>query len=196
MKSSRAMPSEAANATGASSLASLDEAGQQRALRNLVRNSWWPNPDTIIEDLLRLSDGTRGRTGPRSYADVEKALAGKRKARAARNAGNRAKLEQERKAIKARRRSPPGQGIADRMLRAMQPGEWYGAGDLARAVGAGRGARSKVAQTLLRRRLVERTRNPAWSSAPVDPWRIMAGEIREPKWLYRLTATAAKGLAA
>src|SRR5687768_11301011 len=81
----RATPSEAAD-VGASSLASLDEAGQDHVLQNAVQKAWWPNPHTIIEDILRATDDRRGRTGPRSYAEIEKALAGKRKARAARNA--------------------------------------------------------------------------------------------------------------
>ena len=73
----------------------------------------------------------------------------------------------------------------------MHPNEWYGAGDLVRAVGAGRDARCKLGHVLLPRGLVERARNPAWSGAPVDPWRIMGGEVREPKWLNRLTGNGA-----
>jgi hypothetical protein len=144
---------------------------------------------TLIENILRAADGKRRRTDPRPYAEVGRCVAGKRKALATRNAGKHAVLEQERKARKARRRSAPGQGIADKILQVMQPGEWYGAGDLVRAVGAGRDARCKLGQVLLPRRRVERARNPAWSTAPINPWRIMAGEVREPKWLYRLTGT-------
>ena len=167
------------------------ERHQRDILRNCLSGLRSLDSDSLIENILRATDDRRRRTDPRPYAEVERCVAGKRKARATRNAGKRAALEQERKATKSRRRSPPGHGIADRLLRAMHPNEWYGAGDLVRAVGAGRDARCKLGHVLLPRGLVERARNPAWSVAPVDPWRIMGGEVREPKWLYRLTGNGA-----
>lgn len=80
-----------------------------------------------------------------------------------------------------------GDRIADRMLAGMEPGGWYGRGDLIRFAGVGRYARGKVQQYLLARGYVERARNPEWRRLPA-PSEIMAGAEVEPEFLYRLTA--------
>lgn len=82
----------------------------------------------------------------------------------------------------------PGQSIADRMLRAMAPGSWYGMGDLARLAGVERNGRGKVHQVMVRRGWIERQRNPQWSGKVPNPWEIMDGAEPEPEWLYRMTA--------
>ena len=92
-------------------------------------------------------------------------------------------------------RALPGQSIADRMLRAMQPGEWYGMGDISRMIGASASARAKVHQVLLRRGWVEKARNPAFRGI-LDPWSIMAGAEPEPLHLFRLTELGLKMKAA
>ncbi len=60
------------------------------------------------------------------------------------------------------------------MLAAVQPGQWYGMGDIARMIGATRSERGRVHQVLLRRGWVEKVRNPAYRGI-LSPWQIMAG---------------------
>lgn len=90
--------------------------------------------------------------------------------------------------IRNLRRAAPGQGIADRMLRAMRPGQWYGQGDLMRLAGTDRSGRSKVA-VLVKRAWIEKAKNPAWQGRQVSPQEIAAGVEPEPQHLYRLTVT-------
>jgi hypothetical protein len=92
-------------------------------------------------------------------------------------------------------RALPGQSIADRMLQAMQPCEWYGMGDIARMSGVDRSARGKVHQILLRRAWIEKAVNPAFRGT-LDPWEIMRGAEPEPQHLYRLTELGLKVKAA
>jgi hypothetical protein len=68
----------------------------------------------------------------------------------------------------------------------MEPGSWYGVGDITRALGEPRSSRGVVQQVLLPRGLVRRARNPA-RGVRLNPWQIMAGGDQEPDWLYRLT---------
>lgn len=82
---------------------------------------------------------------------------------------------------------PPGEDIASRMLRVMEPGKWYGMGDVARLAGIDRTGRGKVHQVLLRRKWVEQARNPGWSAQIPNPWEIHSGAEPQPKNLYRLT---------
>ena len=150
------------------------------------REPWEPNPDTILEDLIAWANNTRTSTGPRTFAEVEAAVAGKRRAARARRDVAQAKriavmelAELERKARGT---------MQARILRAMEPGLWYGAYDVLRAVDAPKGSHVWFSREARSGGLVGRQRNPAWSAKPVQPWRILSGEIREPKWLYRLTA--------
>jgi hypothetical protein len=82
---------------------------------------------------------------------------------------------------------PPGEDIASRMLKAMEPQAWYGMGDLIRMIGETRQARSKVHQTLVKRGWVEKARNPRYSARRFSPDEIEAGAEPEPEHLYRLT---------
>lgn len=83
-------------------------------------------------------------------------------------------------------RPAAGQDIASRMLRAMEPGQWYGMGDLMRMIDESRSARSKVVG-LWRQGAIERVRNPAYSGLKLNPWEIMGGAEPHPQHLYRLT---------
>lgn len=121
----------------------------------------------------------------RPWQDIEASRAGRRAADTAKQQAATERALARQKA--ARPLVPRGEGIAHRMLAAMQPGEWYGMGDLARMVGADRTARGKVHQVLVKRGWVEAARNPAYSGATLDPWEIMAGAEPQPERLYRLT---------
>jgi hypothetical protein len=150
------------------------------------------NPTAIWETVRRLLDEndrswrfTR-KGDKRPWYDIEASVSAKRRIRA----GKQEALT-ERSLARARERGnryrpPPGQSIAERMLRAMQPGAWYGMGDIARMAGVDRSARAKVPQVLLRRNWIEKAANPAYRGT-LDPWQIMAGAEPEPQHLYRLT---------
>jgi hypothetical protein len=121
----------------------------------------------------------------RPWGDIAASVSAKQQIRAAKQ-----KAATERWLARARecnRYQPsPGQSIADRMLRAMQPEAWYGMGDIARMAGVDASARAKVHQVLLRRHWIEKAGNPAFRGT-LNPWQIMAGAEPEPKHLYRLT---------
>lgn len=141
-----------------------------------------------VEGLARRD---RGRRGKRSLAEIEhwkKVWHGNRRRRA--RAASDARAAQLRAERKAARRRPDGrtfgESIADRMLAAMAPGEWYGAHDLARAVNGPRDWHGKVLQVLRPRGYVERAPNPAWRPG-LPSRRYAAGEPVAPRWLYRLT---------
>ena len=128
------------------------------------------------------------------WCDIDRSLESKR-----RNKAERQQAATERTLGLARAknlcRALPGQSIADRMLRAMRPGEWYGMGDIARMTGVGRSARGKVQQILLPRGWVEQVANPAFRGI-LDPWQIMRGAEPEPQFLYRLTEVGLQAKAA
>jgi hypothetical protein len=130
----------------------------------------------------------------RPLYDVAKSVASKKRIRAERR---QAVMDHILAAARKRNlcRALPGQSIADRMLRTMQPGEWYGMGDIARMAGIHKSGRGKVHQILLRRGWVEQAANPAFRGI-LDPWQIMAGGEPEPQHLYRLTELGLKVKAA
>jgi hypothetical protein len=121
----------------------------------------------------------------RSPADIAKSVEAKRRAREARQL---AAAERTLADTRVRRlsRAPSGGSIADRMLRAMEPGNWYGMGDIARMAGVGSSARAKVHQVLLRRGWAEKAENPAFRGI-LSPPDILAGAEPEPLHLFRLT---------
>jgi hypothetical protein len=121
----------------------------------------------------------------RPLYDVAKSVASKKRIRAERR---QAVVDRTLAAARKRNlcRALPGQSIADRMLQAMTPGAWLGMGDIARLAGATKSQRGKVHQVLLRRRWVEKARNPEFRGI-LDPWQIMAGAEPEPLHLFRLT---------
>ena len=159
--------------------------------------SFTNSPTAIWEAVRRLLDENdrswrftrKGDKRPRY--DIEASVSAKRRIRA-----DKQEAATERSLARARERSNryrplPGQSIADRMLRAMQHGAWYGMGDIARLAGVDRSARAKVHQVLLRRRWIEKADNPAFRGT-LDPWQIMAGAEPEPQHLYRLTELGLK----
>jgi len=163
--------------------------------------SFTNSPTAIWETVRRLLDEndrswrfTR-KGDKRPGYDIEASVSAKRRIRA-----DKQEAATERSLARARERSNryrplPGQSIADRMLRAMQPGAWYGMGDIARMAGVDRSARTKVHQVLLRRRWIEKAGNPAYRGR-LDPWQIMRGMEPEPQHLYRLTEAGLKVKAA
>jgi hypothetical protein len=158
------------------------------------------SPTAIWETVRRLLDESdrswrfTKKGDKRPWYDIEASVSAKRRVRA-----DKQKAVMERSQARpqecSRYRPLPGRSIADRMLRAMQPGAWYGMGDIARMAGVDRSARAKVHQVLLRRRWIEKAKNPAFCGR-LDPWHILAGAEPEPQHLYRLTDAGlnAKGL--
>jgi hypothetical protein len=146
---------------------------------------------SIWEAVARLADDNdhswrfTKRGDKRPLCDIDASVTAKKRSKAAKQL---AATERTLAAANARNlcRALPGQSIADRMLRAMQPAEWYGQGDIARMAGVSASARAKVHQVLLRRGWVEKARNPAFRGI-LDPWSIMAGAEPEPLHLFRLT---------
>lgn len=117
--------------------------------------------------------------------DVERMMASRRRTIKAKQALAAERIEAARRATRAAKISDGP--IADRMLRAMEPGKWYGMGDLMRLAGTDRSGRSKVHQVLKAGGWIEKAANPRYAG-PVNPFRIIEmGEEPEPKHLYRLT---------
>ena len=158
------------------------------------------DPTSIWETVRRLLDENDRswrytRNGDkRPWCDIDASVSAKRRIKA-----EKQKAAAERTLASARQRNLsralPGQSIADRILRVMQPGEWYGMGDVARMAGVGKSERGKVHQVLLRRGWVEKARNPAFRRI-LDPWQIMAGAEPEPLHLFRLTELGLRAKAA
>jgi hypothetical protein len=119
----------------------------------------------------------------RPRQDVEASIAGRRKAAKARRVANAGETPNRRKRV----RVAPGASIAHRMLKAMEPGNWYGRGDLMRMVGADKDQRSTVKRIMMKRGWVESVPNPAYTGRRFTPQEIQAGAEPEPEKLYRLT---------
>ena len=158
------------------------------------------DPASIWEAVARLADENdrswrfTKRGDKRPLCDIDASVTARKRIKAEKQL---AATERTLAAAHARNldRALPGQSIADRMLRAMQPGEWLGMGDIARLAGVSASARSKVHQVLLRRGWIEKALNPAFRGI-LDPWSIMAGAEPEPLHLYRLTETGLRVRAA
>ncbi|MEY9506929.1 alkylated DNA nucleotide flippase Atl1 [Bradyrhizobium diazoefficiens] len=146
----------------------------------------------MLAVLMRLADENdrswrRTRKGDRRpREDVAKQMESARRNRKAKQDAAAERLARER-AIRNSTARPPGEDIASRMLKAMEPGKYYGMGDLVRLIGEGRAARAKVHQVLVRRKWVEKARNPHWSGVVPSPDEIEAGAEPHPQHLYRLT---------
>lgn len=150
---------------------------------------WWePNPETLLEDLAALAFKKNDRWwpghGPTPLHVIEKANATRRAKKAARQEAAIKRFEARLDQVARRARHGPqpfGASMAERMVRAMEPGEWYGMGDIARAAGVGREARGKVVQRLIPLGLIEAAENVDANHGPQK-----ANE--PPAKLYRLTA--------
>jgi hypothetical protein len=170
-----------------SAFVSVTHRGQAMKAYNVPQPT--DGPTTIWETVRRVLDEndrswrfTR-KGDKRPWYDIAASVSAKRRIRAEKAVAERALAGA---GERNRYRPHPGQSIADRMLRAMQAGAWYGMGDIARMAGVDRSARSKVPQVLLRRHWIEKTTNSAFRGT-LDPWQIMAGAEPEPQYLYRLT---------
>lgn len=119
--------------------------------------------------------------------DVEAQKESRKATLAAEREARIARLGAAQRAASEARKPKPGEDIASRMLRAMEPGAFYGMGDLMRLAGADRNGRSKVHQVLMRQKWIEKARNPAYSDRRYSPGEIMGGAEPQPQWLYRLT---------
>jgi hypothetical protein len=158
------------------------------------------DPDEWLATVWRLLDESdqtwrfTKKGDKRPLYDVAKSVASRKRIRAERR---QVVTDRISAAVRKRNlcRALPGQSIADRMLRAMKPGEWYGQGDIARMAGIHKSGRGKVHQVLLRRGWVEKTQNPAFRGI-LNPWQIMRGGEPEPQHLYRLTEAGMKAKAA
>jgi hypothetical protein len=112
--------------------------------------------------------------------DIEASIAGRRKAAQARRPADLGETNK-------RKRVAPGESIAHQMMKAMEPGSWYGRGDLMRMIGADKDQRSTVRRIMLKRGWVESAPNPAFTGRRFTPQEIQAGAEPEPEKLYRLT---------
>jgi hypothetical protein len=113
--------------------------------------------------------------------------ASKRAGLARKRAGAAARAEERQAARRARspQLTPFGERIIDRMVTAMDPGAWYGRGDLVRAIGGERYARGKVLEAW-RAGWLERAANPSYVAKPAVPDGAWL-PVRDAEWLYRLT---------
>jgi hypothetical protein len=153
-----------------------------------LRVPWDPNPETILADVLAAQDD-RWRPGDPMLTRVRIAMdEGRARAKRERQRAARKRCYARQRARGTKYRAKGGWSIADRMIRIMEPGKWYGVGDVARALDEPRSSRAKMTQVLLARGLVTRTRNVA-RHEQLDPWQIMAGREQEPDWLYRLSGS-------
>lgn len=124
----------------------------------------------------------------------EVAERGRRRAARTRDRRQRARWRQIREA----RKGPPvclpgGPGsLPARMLRAMEPGQWYGRLDLVRLIGVPpdkERTTRPIVNRLLQRRQIERQKNPQWDGHWGASWgkRPVRWPQVEPMWLYRLS---------
>jgi hypothetical protein len=173
-------------------LGTLDESQHDKGVGMPAFNFSLPaDPEEWLANVVRLLDEAdqtwrftkRGDTRP--LCDVATSVAAKKRLRAERR---QAVMDRVLAAARKRNlcRAMPGRSIADRMLRAMRPGAWFGMGDIARMAGVHKSGRGKVHQVLLRRGWIEKAKNPAFRGI-LNPWQIMRGAEPEPQHLYRLT---------
>lgn len=111
-------------------------------------------------------------TPAQKQAWARKKAAAKRKAVA--EAAQR--LAEARKAERAAKHGAPTSGAGNALLGAMEPGAWYGVGDLIALSGLKRGTVHGLAHKFHKQGELERAKNPAF---------VRAG-FQEPEWLYRL----------
>jgi hypothetical protein len=140
----------------------------------------------VADEMDRRSRFTR-KGDKRLLVDIERQKAGIRRARKAKQDAAAERLAAEQKARRAAA-AHKGGSVSERMLKAMEPGKWYGRGDLMRLAETDRNNRSNVHQVLKTKGWIEKARNPAWTGERLNPWLIQAGAEPEPQWLYRLTA--------
>lgn len=146
-----------------------------------------PDPENLLNELLAVIDGSKQRKRERAREGF--AAARERRKRAARERAEQRleaaqRREKEERRLRLESRGMPVHVLA---LNVMEPGKWYGTGDVERLAGIGRGVKVKLLQKLWPDRLVTRRLNPNYTGEVINPYRIHAGEIVEPKWLYSIT---------
>lgn len=151
------------------------------------KDKWIRISETILADIQDAMDPPRRRTEPRPLWHVLAMQKGYEKWMANKKKQARIKSEARLKAQHKARTPVDGTGWRYQVLGLMAPGEWYGMKALGRAIGADPSKAGRMRQVLERNAWVRRAANPAWSTKAVDPWEIMAGAVREPKWLYQIT---------
>lgn len=148
------------------------------------RKRWEPNPNTILEDLIKVAAKTRRNTDPMPpyvQAALAKAHERKRRARNKRCRDNPVPSF-------SRRHREIGYRLVDRVLRRMEPDHWYGLKAVARAAGLLFDEVGRVKTDLLEHAWASRVANPRWDvRAAQTRWCPNAPEVCEPKYLYRLT---------
>lgn len=146
-----------------------------------TRRRWEPDPDSILDSLLAAAanrgHGTR-KGDKRTPAEIASVVAGKRHTVLRKQAE-----AMERRPKRARKMWHGASGVT-RLLRALQPGAWYGVGDMLKLSGLAHYFDSIVWQRLWPAGWIERARNAAY-----DPALVIFSKAREPQWLWRLTAT-------
>jgi hypothetical protein len=133
-------------------------------------------PESMLQYFLDLVDDDKRRRRENALRANE--IQQQRRAERARQIGEE-RYRGQQAAKRAKARPSFGGSIAQRMIKAMDPGSWYTADDLVKLIDAPRCARSKVYQVLLRYGLVHRARDP-------NPLPRVDGVTLV--YLYRLTA--------
>ena len=152
---------------------------------------WLREPETILADILAAQTPKRKPTDPRPLWLVKAMDDGRaRKKRERKRKALQAAVERQRERGKKYHRF--GYGIPWRVIRAMEPGKWYGLKALCRSIGIAANGAGKAQQRLLRSGWAEKASNPAWDGRQLCPQEIQGGATQEPQFLYRLTAAGEK----
>jgi hypothetical protein len=122
---------------------------------------------------------------------MERLRVGREKAKAAREAKALAEAIERQKARGARYHTRAPNRIVDKIMRLMEPGQWYGLKALARSAGMGSSEAGRVSQLFEKNAWAVRLPNPAWHAAWQGRVRLGATGV-EPEWLYRLTEAGEK----
>lgn len=148
-----------------------------------MRNRWDPNPNTMLEDLTKIAAKTYRPTDPMTVATQRALAEGLRRKATARNK----RCRDNPVPTLSRRNYPVGQRLADRVMRLMEPGQWYGLKAVARAAGVTVSEGGSVKQSFDRNAWATRVANPKWDAAAVLAGNPDAPVVCEPQFLYRLT---------
>ena len=153
-------------------------------MRQKLKDLLNPPPESVLPFLLELIAERKAKRCERGY-DLQEWNEKDRKRRQEAAAERSWKRYAEQ--YRARHWPKPGKRSADRLILSMEPGKWYGRGDLIQMADLTRSDRIKVDQVLLRYGLVQRARNPEWQGT-CDGKMTKASDALEPMWLYRMTS--------
>lgn len=140
------------------------------------RKNFMPDPASMFDQLQALVAEKKRRGVPR--ADTARREATRKQNLKAKQ---EAAAERWHEARKAKRKPPTpyGERVADRVVRAMEPGEWYADRDLQNALGVPEDY--PVQLEALRLGLIHKRPNPEWRG------QNRYGEMQAPKYLFQLT---------